>query len=53
VHNRQQQVFLVTDFNVSPVWEINIGSGAAPATDHLIVKAMRGRRFDWCPGNPD
>jgi hypothetical protein len=49
VHNQQQQVFIVTDLNVSPVWEINIGVGigATAATDHLIVKAILGRRFDW------
>ena len=46
---QQQQVFLVTDLNVSPLWEINIGVGvgATSATDHLIVKAILGRRFDW------
>jgi hypothetical protein len=27
VHNQQKQVFLVTDLNLSPVWEINIGVG--------------------------
>src|ERR1700729_2480700 len=49
VHKQQQQLFLVTDLNVSPVWEINIGVGvgATSATDHLIVKAILGRRFDW------
>lgn len=48
-HNQQQQIFLVTDLNVSPVWEINvgIGIGATGTTDHLIVKAILGRRFDW------
>ena len=42
-------VFAVTDLNVSPVWEINIGVGigATAATDHLIVKCIFGRRFDW------
>jgi hypothetical protein len=45
----QQQIFAVTDLNVSPVWEINIGVGVGPtaATDHLIVKGILGRRFDW------
>jgi hypothetical protein len=49
VHDQQQQVFIVADLNVSPVWEINfgIGIGATAATDHLIVKAIVGRRFDW------
>ena len=48
-HNQQQQIFAVTDLNVSPKWEINIGVGVGPtaATDHLIVKGILGRRFDW------
>jgi hypothetical protein len=49
VHNQQQQLFVVTDLNVSPLWEINIGIGigATGSTDHLIAKAILGRRFDW------
>ncbi len=54
VRDQQQQVFIVTDLNVSPVWEINIGVGigATAATDHLIVKAILGRRFDWGRHSP-
>jgi len=49
VHDQQQQVFAVADLNVSPVWEINvgIGIGATASTDHLILKCILGRRFDW------
>jgi hypothetical protein len=49
VHDQQQQVFAVVDLNVSPVWEFNfgIGLGATGSTDHLIVKAIVGRRIDW------
>jgi hypothetical protein len=49
LHNQQQQLFVVTDLNTSPKWEINLGIGVGPtaATDHLIVKAILGRRFDW------
>jgi hypothetical protein len=49
LHNQQQQIFAVTDLNVSPKWEINIGVGIGPtaATDHLIIKAILGRHFDW------
>jgi hypothetical protein len=49
LHNQQQQIFLVTDLNVSPDWEINIGVGLGPtaATDHLLVKGILGRRFSW------
>jgi len=34
---------------VSPNWEINfgVGVGATAGTDHLIVKGILGRRFDW------
>jgi hypothetical protein len=49
LHEQQQQIFAVTDLNVSPKWEINVGWGLGPtaATDHLIVKGFLGRRFDW------
>jgi hypothetical protein len=49
LHDQQQQIFAVTDLNVSPKWEINIGVGVGPtaSTDHLIVKGILGRRFDW------
>jgi hypothetical protein len=49
VHDQQQQVFVVTDLNVSPAWEINfgVGIGATASTDHLIFKAILGRRIDW------
>jgi len=49
LHEQQQQIFAVTDLNVSPKWEINVGVGLGPtaATDHLIVKGILGRRFDW------
>ncbi len=49
LHDQQQQIFAVTDLNISPKWEINIGIGVGPTagTDHLIVKGILGRRFDW------
>src|SRR5580704_7637554 len=49
LRQQQQQIFAVTDLNVSPKWEINIGVGVGPtaATDHLIIKGILGRRFDW------
>ena len=49
LHDQQQQIFAVTDLNVSPKWEINIGVGVGPtsATDHLIIKAILGRHFNW------
>jgi hypothetical protein len=49
LHNQQQQFFPAVDLNVSPNWEINFGVGVGPtaSTDHWIVKAIVGRRFDW------
>ncbi len=49
LHDQQQQIFVVSDLNVSPRWEINMGIGLGPtaATDHLIVKGILGHRFDW------
>jgi hypothetical protein len=49
LHDQQQQIFAVTDLNISPQWEINLGIGVGPtaATDHLIIKGILGRRFDW------
>lgn len=48
-HDQQQQFFVATDLNVSPKWEFNfgVGVGTTANTDHLIVKAIVGRRFDW------
>ena len=53
-HEQQQQIFLVADLNISPVWEINfgVGLGATGSTDHFIVKAILGRRFDWSRHSP-
>ncbi len=49
LHDQQQQFFLVSDLNVSPKWEINMGVGVGPTagTDHLLVKGILGRRFNW------
>jgi hypothetical protein len=49
LHNQQQQLFPVINLFVSPKWEINLGAGwgATAGTDHLIVKGIVGRYFDW------
>lgn len=49
LHEQQQQIFLASDLNVSPRWEINFGIGVnvTGGTDHLIAKGILGRRFDW------
>src|SRR5580704_12135164 len=58
LHYQQQQVFPVVNLFVSPKWEINFGAGwgATAGTDHLIVKCIIGRYFDWShhrPGSSD
>ena len=54
LRNQQQQLFVVTDLNVSPKWEINlgVGVGSTAATDHLLVKGILGRRFSWGKSSP-
>jgi hypothetical protein len=49
VAEQQQQFFPSLDLNVSPDWELNfgVGVGVTRSTDHLIVKAIIGRRFNW------
>ncbi len=49
LRSQQQQFFVATDLNLSPKWEFNfgVGVGATSSTDHLIVKAIVGRRFNW------
>jgi len=49
LHEQQQQIFPAIDLNLSPQWELNFGVGVGPtaATDHWIIKAIVGRRFDW------
>jgi hypothetical protein len=52
VDQQQHQIFPTIDLNVSPKWEFNfgVGWGLTPATDHLIVKCIVGRRFSWTRG---
>ena len=49
LHHQQQQAFPVVNLFVSPKWELNFGAGwgATAGTDHLIVKCIIGRYFDW------
>jgi len=44
-----QQFVPAFDLEVSPRWEINfgLGVGVTRATDHMLFKAIIGRRFDW------
>jgi hypothetical protein len=49
LREQEQQFFPTIDLNLSPAWEINfgVGIGATANTDHLIIKGILGRRFDW------
>jgi hypothetical protein len=54
LHDQQQQFFPSVDLNLSPEWEVNLGVGIGPtaSTDHLIIKAIVGRRFSWTHHHP-
>lgn len=49
LRQQQQQFFPAIDVDFGPQWEFNfgVGVGTTAATDHLIVKCILGRRFDW------
>jgi hypothetical protein len=53
VSDQQQQIFPSVDLNLAPQWEVNfgVGWGLTRSTDHLIVKAIVGRRFSWGAGH--
>jgi hypothetical protein len=49
LREQQQQLFPSIDIDFGPQWEFNfgVGVGLTSTTDHLIVKCILGRRFDW------
>jgi hypothetical protein len=49
LREQQQQIVPAIDLNLSPNWEFNfgVGVGVTHSTDHLIVKMIIGRRFDF------
>jgi hypothetical protein len=49
LQDQQQQFFPTIDVDFGPQWEFNfgVGVGVTRSTDHLIVKCIVGRRFDW------
>lgn len=49
IAEQEQQIFPAIDLNVSPDWELNfgVGVGLTHSTDHLIIKAIVGRHFNW------
>ncbi len=46
---QQHQLFPTIDLDLGPNWEFNfgVGVGGTRSTDHLIVKMILGRRFNW------
>jgi hypothetical protein len=51
---QQQQIMPAIDIDFGPQWEFNfgVGVGLTGATDHLLVKCIVGRRFDWSRRKP-
>jgi hypothetical protein len=49
LRQQQQQIVPAIDVDLGPEWEFNfgVGVGVTGSTDHLIVKCIVGRRFDW------
>lgn len=49
LQDQEQQIFPAINLNLSPKWEFNfgVGVGMTRSTDHLIVKMILGRRFNW------
>jgi len=52
INEQTQQIFPTIDVNFSPAWEFNFGMGVdvSNSGDHLIVKCIVGRRFNWGHG---
>lgn len=46
---QQQQIYPTIDLDLSPAWEFNfgVGIGFTGSTDHLIIKMILGRRFNF------
>jgi hypothetical protein len=53
--DQQHQIFPTIDLNLGPNWEFNLGVGVGltRSTDHLLVKMILGRRFDFGHGRPN
>jgi hypothetical protein len=51
IGDQQQQFVPSIDLDLSPDWEFNfgVGVGVTHSTDHLLVKMILGRRFDFFP----
>lgn len=49
VYEQEQQIFPAIDLDLGPAWELNfgVGIGMTQSTDHLIIKMILGRRFNF------
>lgn len=49
IRDQQQQIVPAMDLNLGANWEFNfgVGVGVTRSTDHLIMKMILGRRFDF------
>jgi Putative MetA-pathway of phenol degradation len=49
IGEQQQQIVPSIDYDFGENWEFNfgVGVGVTHGTDHLLVKMIIGRRFDW------
>ena len=49
LRDQEQQIVPAIDLNLSPDWEFNfgVGVGVTRSTDHLILKMIVGRRFNF------
>ena len=44
---QKHQFIPAIGLNISPKWEFNFGVGVTRSTDHLLVKMIVGRRFEF------
>ena len=49
LREQQQQILPAMDLNLGPNWEFNfgVGVGVTRSTDHLLIKMILGRRFNF------
>ena len=49
LHNQEQQILPAVDIDFGEKWEFNfgVGVGVTAATDHLLIKAILGYRFNF------
>jgi hypothetical protein len=54
IGEQQQQFVPSIDYDFGENWEFNfgVGVGVTHSTDHLLVKMIVGRRFDWSAARP-